>query len=145
MNLANGVSAFFQIVDQQEQLALYTSQTGTNQTAYNKYKTAFKNSALNDFGESAYGLVDFKCYLTKLSSQFTSVSTDSVLTALNNMVMHNSYCSDYNNKPCGVSAFFPLCLNDRYYFGVGKSDYAEGASKFTGYREMCYNYGSWDF
>lgn len=121
----------------------YVTNTGFNSSAYNKYKTAFKY-AYNKFGEGIYGLVDFKDYIVKLASQFSDIPTADLLTALDDLVIANSYCSRYTTKPCGLNAFFPESTDSYYSLQVGKDDYSgEDATKFSSYQGMCLSFGDW--
>mgnify|MGYP003320063070 CR=1 FL=1 len=122
----------------------YISKCGTS--SYNKYKTAFIN-AYNAFGtdkDVAYGAVDMKDYLTELKTQFSSVSNTNVLSALDELVLANSYCSRYGTvKPCGVSAFLPECTSSRQSLQCYESDYTgNDVTKFTAYQNMCLANGS---
>lgn len=122
----------------------YVLETGYTKTELSKYETAFKK-AYNAFGEGCYGLVDFRDYMNKLSTQFTSVSNASVLAALDNLVMSNHYCSRYTTEPCGLNAFFPASTT-REELQPGKSDYSSDLStKFTNYRDMCLLSSNWEW
>ncbi len=121
----------------------YVAQTKSGSSQYNKYKTAFLSSY--KFGDDYYGLVDFKNYLQKLKSQFTKVSIDEVISALDDVVIANYYCSRYSIEPCGFNAFFPYSIDDKYGLQVGRDDYNSACSKFSAYQKMCYDYGSWYF
>lgn len=116
--------------------------TGTNSSQYNKYVSAFKKS-YNSFGEGIYGLVDFKDYLNNITTQFSTVSTQEVLNALDDLVIANSYCSRYSTKPCGLNAFLPYSTDKEYDVQVSRADYeGEQATKFTAYQQMCLTYGT---
>ena len=121
------------------------TQTGYTATQYAKYRQAF-NSAYNAFGGNYYGLVDFKDYIKKIATYFPSVSTADVLSALNELVIANSYCSRYQSiTPCGLNAFFPYSSDREYGLQVGKDDYNTNSTKFTQYQQMCYANGSWEY
>lgn len=121
----------------------YVDKTGTSAVEYSKYKSAFEN-AYNSFGEEVYGLADLKDFFTKLKSQFSTVSIDSVLDAIDDLVLSNSYCSRYSVKPCGLNAFFPVSLSSRYALQPSKDDYIGTlVTKFTSYQTMCLTYGEW--
>lgn len=119
----------------------YTSSIGTTSSTYDKCKSAFLN-CFNSFGEGVYGLADMKSFLTKLNTKF-SYSTDDILSAMNNIIIHNSYCSYYDPAPCGLNVFFPESVDNRYYLQASKSDYSTSATKFTSWQKMCYTYGDW--
>lgn len=121
----------------------YIAKCGT--TSYSKYLNAFINS-YNLFGEGGYGAVDMKDYLNNLKNQFTSVPNNDLLSSLDELVLANSYCTRYGTiKPCGVSAFFPECLDSRETLQAYKEDYmGTDATKFTEYQTMCLKYGSFE-
>ena len=119
----------------------YVSKVGAD---YSQYEIAFKN-AFNEFGNGTYGLVDFKDYMNNLSTQFTAVSNVDVLTALDNLILSNYYCSRYGTKPCGLNAFFPASAT-REELQPAKSDYnSELSTKFINYRDMCLLSSNWSW
>lgn len=120
----------------------YVSSTGNSSTAYSKYKTAFTN-AYNDQGEGCYGIVDFKSFMNKLKNQYSSISVDDVLSAIDDVVMHSAVCSRHSGNPCGLNAFFPESTS-REALQPGKEDYTGSmATKFSSYQSMCLSYGDW--
>ena len=131
----------------------YASSLGINsKNAYSKVKTAYQNcySFGADSDGSLYGCGDFIDFLAKMKSQYTTVSTTAVENAIRDMVIYNEYCERYSNTsitPCGVCVFVPETVNaTEYGLQVEKSDYSTNdpySTKFTEWRRICYNYGTW--
>ena len=119
---------------------------GTTALSFTKAEAAFKN-CFNDFGGKIFGLADFKSFASVLKNVDSSLDTDSVKNAINDLVLYKANCSKYKTSPCGVNAFFPLSLDSEYILQVGKEDYSNSLStKFSGWQNMCVKYGKfgWD-
>ena len=111
---------------------------------YTTAENAFKSpSTLNDFGESIFGLADFSSFLTELEKRRSTLDTEAVQDAIDDLVMYKANCSKYNTEPCGVNMFFPLSLDKDYILQVGREDYSHSLStKFTTWQNMCITNGS---
>ena len=118
-----------------------TNYLGNTVVAYKNAEIAFTNS-LNRFGDKIFGLCDFTSFVTKLKGVMPLLEVDEVKSAINDLVMYKTYCSKYDVAPCGVNAFFPKTLNNKYILQVGKEDYSNSLStKFTNWQNMCVTYG----
>ena len=128
---------------------LFSKGLGTNIASYKIAEAAFQRS-FNNFGDSIYGLCDFNDFIDQFEG-FTNVRED-VIKAVNALVIANEYCDRYKTAyseftPCGVNAFFPKSLDDKYILQVGKEDYSNSLStKFNYWQNMCVTYGKfgWD-
>lgn len=120
----------------------YVSKVGAD---YSQYEIAFKN-AFNEFGNGTYGLVDFKSYIEEIEKIYTTIPADSLLSALNELVLFNDYCDNFSTALCGVNAFLPVCISEeeKAQLTPEKEDYTgQYATKFTAYQSMCLKNGDW--
>lgn len=121
----------------------YVRNVGVSLSNYTKFKLAFLDS-YNLFGDAIYGLADMKDFIIKLSARFENISTKDLTDALEEIVIANNYCSQYETKPCGLNAFFPKSVSTNYVLQPGREDYSGNFStKFTSYQSMCLTYGGW--
>lgn len=121
----------------------YFGQIGNSYSNYVSIKNAFKNS-YNNFGEGDYGLADFKNFMENMATSFSTIPVGDVLDALDELVISNSYCSEYKKtcEVCGLNVFLPVATYQTLQ--PAKSDYeGELATKFTEWQEMCLQRGSW--
>ena len=113
----------------------YVNEVGTDRNAYSKYKSAF-NECYLFFGDGSYGLVDFERFLVAMKD-YTSVSSDDLLTSFKKTVVSNDFCNKYPDDPCGLSLFMPINVSGSY-LSVSKSVYGKSLStKFLEWKEMC--------
>lgn len=107
-----------------------------------QYQIAFKKCF--GFGDGIYGLADFKEFLSNVSS--SSVSSKEVEDAIDDLVIYNYYCSNFDIVPCGINIFFPYSSDRNYGLQVGKNDYTgEGMTKFTEWQKVCLASSNWTF
>ncbi len=129
-----------------ENFNMFCEALGTDSNAYNKAKNAFKYS-YNSFGESVFGLCDFKSLLNNFNSIY-DYTVDSAISSLDKLVIYKNNCSGYSVEPCGLNAFFPekASSDKKDQLQVGELDYTDTyyaeASKLDLWQEMCLNYGS---
>ena len=118
---------------------------GVGLTGFNKAKAAF-NASYNELGDGIYGLCDFTSLMKAFKTKY-SCDVSEVESAISNLVLTDSikYCSNYPIDLCGVNAFFPLSLSEKYPLQVAKDDYSIYSTKFTPWQTLCSNYGKfWD-
>ena len=116
-------------------------------SGFDKIKTAYNNSLRFGYDEDygyLFGVADFKDFINKMQSQFSSVSNTELLEALNELVIHNSYGdSGYSStKPCGLSVFVAYAkVRGGYGLQCSKSMYTNRDSLLTTWRSINYTYG----
>ena len=124
----------------------------TNSTGFNKIKTAYNSSLRfgydSELNAYLFGVADFKDFLTKMKSQFSSVSNTELLNALNDLVIYNAYgSSGYSStKPCGLSVFVAYAKQvsvsgGTYGLQCSKQMYTTKDTLFTTWRNININYG----
>ena len=119
-----------------------TTELGLGLMAYKRAEVAFKN-CYNFYGDRIYGLADFKNYVSVLKSSYGLTTADSVLEAMNDVVLYKKSCNKFSIDPCGMNAFFPLSMDSKYILQVGKEDYANSLStNFKKWQSLCVNYGT---
>ena len=116
----------------------FSKELGATSVSYSKAKAAMKLS-YNYMGDQMFGLCDFVSFMNVFNASY-SYDTSAVVSAIQEVVIYNKYCSKYSTKPCGLNAFLPEYLSsDRSYaLQVGREDYTgERATKFSTWQEMC--------
>ena len=116
----------------------FSKELGVTSVSYSKAKTAMKLS-YNYMGDQMFGLCDFVSFMNVFNASY-SYDISAVVSAIQEVVIYNKYCSKYSTKPCGLNAFLPEYLSsDRSYaLQVGREDYTgERATKFSTWQEMC--------
>lgn len=118
---------------------------------FSKIKTAYNSSLRFGYDEDygyLFGVADFKDFITKMKNQFSTVDNSELLTALDNLVIQNSYGnSGYTGtKPCGLSAFVAYAKvvtvgRDQYGLQCSKGSYTTKDTLFTTWRNININYG----
>ena len=111
----------------------------TSKTKFSSLTSIVKKC--NTFGEDQFDVVDLKQVLTQMKSNstFSSASSEinAVLSALNNLVIHNTYGVTYKTALGG------LCMVVNYT-GYGYSgSYNTNETNFTTWYNINKNYGSW--
>ena len=112
--------------------------------------TAYDNSlkfGIDDDNDYMYGIADMKSFINNANTQISGISTytSAVLTALNNLVIYNKYCTSYTSStgyPCGVCVFIAHLDND-YKPYTRKAEYTTNDTKFTTWRNINISNGDW--
>ncbi len=112
--------------------------------------TAYDNSlkfGIDDDNDYMYGIADMKSFINNANTQINGISTytSAVLTALNNLVIYNKYCTAYTSStgyPCGVCVFIAH-LDNSYKPYTRKAEYTTNDTKFTTWRNINISNGSW--
>lgn len=120
-------------------------------TKFSKIKTAYNSSLRFGYDEDygyLFGVADFKDFINKMKSQFSSIDNSELLAALNDLVIQNSYgTSGYTGtKPCGLCVFVAyakIVTVDGYQYGLqcDKNSYTEKDTLFATWRNININYG----
>ncbi len=118
---------------------------------WSKLTTAYNNSLKFGADSSSnymYGIADMNSFMLNVATQNSSLSTytSAVIDALDDLVLYNKYCSDYNSKthkPCGICVFMAYTSNTQYYPYTVKAEYTTNDTKFTTWRTYNINNGEW--
>ncbi len=121
---------------------------------WSKLTTAFNNSLQfgvttdNNVDHYLYGIADMNNFMANVTSQISSLSTytQAVITAMNNLVIYNKYCTDYNSmtyKPCGICVFMGYTASTVYWAATVKADYTTNDTKFSTWRSYNIKNGEW--
>ena len=123
----------------------------TLDTAFNEYTShltssnfstikSIYSSATLTFGQDSYGIMDFSEFIASAKTKISSVSTDDVVDAFNGLVVANRYGGAYNSKkPCGTNIFIATGNSIQ----VAEDEYTANDTKFTYWRTLNINNGTW--
>lgn len=111
--------------------------SGLKSTDWSSLSTSFKSSLRfgsgYDSGYYDYGLSDFKDFLTKAGSKY---STSAVSTALDEVTVYCAYASAYykSTAPCGLNVF--MAADSLRGMQIERSAYTAKDTKFTSWRDF---------
>lgn len=94
----------------------------TSSRNWSTFKTNVLNNSLT-FGEGGYDVFNIKDVLTNINSNY-SVDVSAVTSALDNLVVHNTYGVSYTSSdglPCGLCAYI-ACNYSPSYFDITESN-----------------------